>query len=151
MKIKNIERIIRIYLLIGTLYFFGEALIHIFSLRLVDIQTAWPREAVVYSRWMTGFYGGLALFIASLLFVIRQNIQQYKHILYCIAVYAALHASFLLYAAATVDFDTIYSNFPSLSFWIPLYNSFLIIEAVLLYAYTIIIICWYTKTKKSSQ
>lgn len=142
-KSQNIlNKILRGYLIFGSIYMLTEALIHFSNLRLLDSISMWSDSALAYSVLMTKLYASFALFFAILLFFIQKDMRKYELIIKILAVFSLLHTVVLIYLSLTENFYTSFGNLTSLSFWIPEYNLFLIFEAVLLFSFSILVFFW---------
>lgn len=143
---KNLLTLIRALLIFGSLYLFIEGIIHLFALRLISVTSIWPQSAILYASWMGRFYGSFTVLVAILLFYIQRDVTKFRTILTITAIFAVFHAFMLVFGAATEPFDAVYRQYPSLSFWIPFYNIFIIIEAIILFLYAIVIFVWRRNT-----
>lgn len=139
---KKLTKLVRLYLILGALYMLNEGVIHISNIRLTDIASIWPPSAITYASWMSIFYGSFSIFLSALFFVIQKGLEKYKQIIKLLAVFALFHGSILLFGSLTVNFNEIYQASPSLSFWLPSYHLFLLVEVALLFSFSLLVYFW---------
>ncbi|OGE32543.1 hypothetical protein A3C59_01580 [Candidatus Daviesbacteria bacterium RIFCSPHIGHO2_02_FULL_36_13] len=138
----HLKKFVRGYLLFGSLYMFVEAIIHFSNIKLSSVSTNWPKEALTFSSLMSSFYGSTTLFLAAIQLLVQTNIEKFKKIIQLLAFYAGFHGILLIFISATNEVDSIYNNYPSLLFWIPFYNYYLLFEAGLLLLFALLIYFW---------
>lgn len=136
------EKIIRAYLIFAGFYMLGEALVHFSGVKLTNVDTLWPQEAVTFSSWISILYGSTTLFMSLLLFSIQGSVVENKKIIKVLAFYALFHGILVTYASLTIRFDEIFHSLSSLSFWLPTYNGYLLLESLLLYGFALFIYLW---------
>lgn len=140
-------KILRGYLIFGGVYMLVESFVHFFNFKLLDVQTMWSNQALVYSGFIGALYGSLSLFVAMILFFAQKNLQQNQSLIKLLAVFSLLHAIFLFYSSFSTNFDQFFIGAVSLKFWLPNYNFYLLFEAMLLFSFTFIVFRW-SKEKK---
>ncbi len=138
----NLTKLVRVYMIFGSVYLGLESLIHFSNLRLLDIYSTWPKEVATFSSWMSIFYASLAAFLSILLLVLQSDLEKNRATIKLVSLYGIFHGSLLIFASFTVSFDQIYTLHPSLGFWLPSYNSFIFVEAVLLYVFAALVYLW---------
>lgn len=141
----TMEKIIRAYLIFGGFYMLGEALVHFSNIKLADVSTIWSKDALTFSSWISTLYGSTTLFMSLLLFSIQGKVEENKKIVKVLAFYALFHGVLVTYASLTIRFDEIFHNLSSLSFWLPTYNGYLLLESLLLFGFAFLVYLWLRK------
>lgn len=141
----NLEKILKSYLLFGGVYMIFESLIHLSQIRLVDVKSNWPDSALIYATLFNYLYGSFALFLAALVFYLQKNLVKNRNLINLLAIFAFLHASLVVFLSLNFNFDLSFAQFNSLRFWIPIYNFYLLFEAILLYFFCLLVYLWNKK------
>lgn len=136
------SKIVRGYLIFGSVYMFIESVIHFFNFRLADVKTIWPTSALTYAASMNTYYALLALFVSLLLFYLQTDLKKNKPLVKLMAIFALFHAAVLTLTSATINFDAVYQHLPSLGFWMPSYNGYLFIEIFMLLTFVAVVYFW---------
>lgn len=144
----KIENILKIYLLFGGFYFITEAIIHISNIKLISVESFWPKSAYLYARLINQLYGLSALFISGLSLIALTDIYKYKKTIIFAAFWALIHGLYLIYISLSEDFVKTFSETPSLNLWSDFYNIFLGLEAAMLIGYTSVVYLWVSKGSK---
>lgn len=139
---KNLPKLVRAYLIFGAFYMLVESLVHFSNVKLLSVNSIWPKTAVTFTAFMSILYASTALFLSAFLLILQTNIQKYQQLIRFIALYALFHGGLMLVASFNSPFDQIYKGLPSLALWIPYYNFYLIFEAMLLFGFTILVYFW---------
>ena len=123
-------------------FLFCNALVYLFALRLIDVNNVWPAEAVTYARWMGYYYASFVIIMVCILLIVQKNIYHFKKLIFVSGIFAFFHGLLLLYASVSENFDSVYNSHPSLMVWMPSYDSFLLLEAVIAIVYAALILLW---------
>lgn len=132
-------KIIRYFIILGSLYLLIDSLLHMAGLRLSDVNNLWPNSSLVYGLFMTQLYGLVTFFIAILFFEIQKNIYLYRKVIILSAFYTLLHGLFLFWNSFMINFNSLYHDTPSIIVWIPDYNLLIKLEASLLIFYSLVV------------
>lgn len=143
------EKILRIYLQITSLYLLGDGLVHVFDIKLINVLD-WPQAPLVYSRFIGHLYGLFASLAALLGVEASRNLKKYKNFLYIVSVWLLVYGVHLIYISLTTDFQSLFKNTPSIFVWIPFYNAYLIFEALLCFIFAILVFLWRRSIKKTT-
>lgn len=138
----NLNKIVRAYLIFGGIYMLAEALIHFSGVKLTDVGILWSKDSLTFSSWVSTLYGSTTLFLSMLLLYIQHNVHENKKIIKVLAFYALFHGVLVTYASLTIRFDEIFQDLSSLSFWLPSYNVYLLLEALLLFVFALLVYLW---------
>ncbi|MEK7120545.1 MAG: hypothetical protein AAB840_00450 [Patescibacteria group bacterium] len=136
------RKILRGFLIFGGIFLFFEALLHFSNVKLIDVGRTWPDSAKSFASFMSQLYGSFALLVGILAFLLQVNIEKYKVLILATGVWAFLHGLFLLLLSLSQNFLEKFSGLPSLYIWSDFYNQYLLIEALLLFTYSVIVYIW---------
>lgn len=140
----TIEKILKWYLMFAGIYLSIDGIIHILDIKLID-AAIWPQSALMYSKFIGNLYGEFAVLVGLLGIETSRNLEKYRNFLYIFAVWSLTYAFYLLYHALTINFVDVFSQAPSIYFWMPFYNNYLFFEAGLLFILSILILLWAKK------
>lgn len=142
---KNIEKILRVILIFGCLYFLFEAILYLFNVRLLDVGTNWPESAKVYAKLVNEVLGSFEILISVLCFEVQTDLKKYSRLIKMSGIWSLIHAAILVILVLNNDFVSIFIGRPSLYVWVPFYNQYVIFEAGLLVFYSLIVYVWSRK------
>lgn len=145
---KNIEKILRGFLIFGFLYFLFEAILYLFNIRTIDVGINWPESAKVYARLISQVLGSFELLISVLCFELQRDIKKYARLIKISGFWALLHAVELIMLTLTNNFTKVFSGMPSLYVWADFYNQYIFFEAGLLLFYAAVVMFWSHKDGK---
>lgn len=134
----NIKIILKRYLLAASIYLILDGLVHVFDIKLVNVNV-WPESSLTYSKFIGNLYGGFAILAGLFGIEVQRDLRKYKNILYITAVWSLVYGAYLIYSGLTIPFVEIFSLIPSLYFWMPFYNLYLVFEAGLLFTLSILV------------
>lgn len=135
---RNLGKIIRVYLIVGSVYLVIDSLIHLFDLRLTDVASSWPQDALEYSSLVNHIYASFVLLTAALAFEMQRDLKKYRSLLSISGVWALVHGLILLYESSRIDLVRYFDTSPSLAFWLPFYNYYLWGESMILIGFFIL-------------
>lgn len=141
----NLSRVLKTVLLFWSVYSFIEACLYLSNIRLTDVSTNWPSQALAYSKLMGPILGSTFLLISVVAFAASRNLDKYKDFIKISAVWAIFHGGLLIYLAIKQDNAGIFTPALSLHAWIPFYNQYLILEGLVLFFYSSLIFLWMKK------
>ncbi|MBI2334494.1 hypothetical protein HYU96_01715 [Candidatus Daviesbacteria bacterium] len=133
------EKLFRIFLIFLAVYLIGDGLIHLFNIRLLSVSSFWPVSAISYAVLMNSIYASFVLLAATLILVAQANLKKYRELILASAIWAIFHGILLLFLNSTQNFAQDFSDYPSLSVWLPFYNHYLFFEAILAFIYAIVV------------
>ncbi len=128
LKIKNL---LKWYLFITSIYLLCDGLIHVFDLKLINV-TNWPEAPFVYSQYMGRLYGLFVVLAALFGIEASRNLEKYRNLLYICGIWGVVYSVFLIYNGLKINFVEVFMLTPSIYFWLPFYNVYIIGEAVIL-------------------
>lgn len=140
---KKIQNLLKSFLVLGAIYLLADGLIHFFDIKLRDVSGNWPASALVYARLLDKISGIFMLLIATVMFVIHQDPEKYRPIVYLSAVWTFFLGLTFIYLSVSTDYSHIFNLLPSLSFWIPFYREYLLLESGVLIFYSTIVYLWF--------
>ena len=139
---KNIEKILRGFLIFGGAYFIFDGLLHFFNIKISSANSAWPQSAISYAGLLNSIYASFIFLAAAIAFVIQKDLKKYKAVLVVSSVWAIIHGSVLLFLVWTQNYQQIFKDLPSLLVWLPFYNQLVLIEGGVLIIYSGIVYLW---------
>ena len=145
---KRIEKVLQIALFLTATYLFLDAAIHFFDIKLFDVQNTWPVSAVSYVRLLDKISGSFILLSVIIALVICRNLDKYRTIVYFTAIWFLFLGAVLIYLGLSTDYSRDFSLFSSLSFWLPFYRQYLILEGGWLVLYSVVVYLWF-RTRKA--
>lgn len=125
----------------ASIYLILDGLIHVFDVKLID-ATGWPQPEIVYAKFIGNLYGAFAILAGLFGIEASRNLEKYRNFLYIAAVWSLGYALYLIHTSLTIDFADIFSESPSIYFWMPFYNYYLLFEAGLLLILSVLIFHW---------
>ncbi|MDD5147578.1 MAG: hypothetical protein PHV63_03490 [Candidatus Daviesbacteria bacterium] len=140
---KRIQNILRSFLVLGAIYLLADAFIHFFDIKLVDVNNNWPASAIVYARLLDKISGAFMLLIAIIVFVIHKDLEKYRLVVYLSAIWTFFLGLTFIYLNMSTDYSRIFNFLPSLSFWMPFYREYLLLESGALIFYSAIVYLWF--------
>lgn len=143
----QMQRLIRLILFFLALYLIGDGVIHLFNIRLNSVVGIWSNSAISYATLLNAIYASFVFLAAILILVVQFSLKKYKNLILASSIWALFHGLLLIYLTSTQNFLSNFSNLPSLYFWMPFYNQYLLFEAFLSFAYAILIFIWSKKVK----
>jgi hypothetical protein len=143
----KVKSLLRIYLIFGAVYLLCDSLIHLFNLRLADVGGRWSQDALAYAWLLNQIYASFVILVASLALVIQTNLEKYKLFVRVSGIWSLFHSILLIFAGRNLDLGSFYTTTPSLTFWLPFYNQYLYLEALLLLGYFILSTIYLYKQK----
>lgn len=139
---KNIEKILRSFLIFGMVYLLFDALLHFFGIKLLSVFGVWPESAVSYSSLINRLYASFVILAAMIAYVVQKDVKKYKALVIGSAVWAAFHGLVLLYLVWTQNYQQFFKSLPSLLVWLPFYKEYLTFNAIALLAYSGVVYIW---------
>lgn len=127
----SIKTVLKYYLLLTSIYLILDGIVHVLGIKLTGIIT-WPEPALIYSKFITNLYGGFVILAGLFGIETARNLSKYRNFLLIGAVWSLIYAAFLVYSSITIDFVELFTLTPSIYFWIPFYNFYIITEAGLM-------------------
>jgi uncharacterized membrane protein YvlD (DUF360 family) len=143
------EILIKRLLTIGFFYLLVDALIHLLNIRLIDVESVWPANAVVFSGFLSQIYASFVLLVSFLIWEIRKDINKYKNILTILGFWAVGHGVYLL-IRTTNNLPESFGHIPSLMVWSPFYSFITAFEGGMLIFFGTIVILWRFKYGKNN-
>lgn len=140
---KKIQKVLQIALFLSAIYFFLDASIHFFDVKLFDVRNSWPVSAVAYARLLDKISGTLILLPVIIALIIYRDLEKYKTIVYLSGVWALLLSTTFIYLGLSTDYSRVFGSFFSLSVWLPFYREYLFIEAGCLIFYSVLVYLWF--------
>ena len=123
-----------------------DALVHLFDIKLIDVQNSWSGLSLVYGQFIDHLYASFAILASILAIIASQNLDKYKTLIKISGFWALFHGLLLIYTSLTVNFN-IFKDTPSVFVWMPFYNSYLILEGIFLIGLSLVIYLWAKKHK----
>lgn len=139
---KNIQKILRGILIFGFFYLIFDTVLYFSNIRLSNVFSVWPESAVSYATLVNKAFGSFTFLTALIVFELQRNLSKYRNLVMLVAVWAFLHGVILLYLSLSNDYLKIFANSPSLYVWFPFYDQYLILEAVLLFVFSLVVFIW---------
>lgn len=137
-------------MIFGAIYLVGDALVHLFDLRLTDVAGKWDQPAIIFSRFMSILYASFVLAVALVVFELQKDLAKYQQLIKLSAIWALFHGLLLLYLSFQYNFPEKFQNTPSIYLDLPFYNYYLLFEASLLFSFSLVVF-WYFKTPPSKK
>lgn len=141
------EKLLKVYLIITSLYLLGDGLVHVFDIKLINALD-WPQSPVIYSSFIGHLFGFFVILSALLGLEASRDLKKYKNFLYIVAIWLLFYGAHLIYISLTTDFQGLFKNNPSIFVWMPFYNAYLIFEAVLAFVFSLLVFLWWRSEKK---
>lgn len=142
---KNIEKILRGFLIFGFFYFLFEAILYLSNIRLTDVDASWPASAKGYTKLISQVLGSFELLLSFVCFELQKDIKKYSRLIKLSGVWTLVHGGVLISLSATNNFTGIFAPMSSLYVWAPFYNQYVLFEAGILIFYSLIVILWSRK------
>lgn len=142
---KNFDRLTKLlrgFLIFGSLFMLVEALVYFLNLKLFDIYKVWPSSAITYSTWTSYYFASMALFLSALLYMVQKDLIKYINIIKLLTTGTALYGTLFWFGVFFTNFDNVYQGISSLSLWLPSYKLLLAVEATLLYVFSLCSFIW---------
>jgi len=140
---RMIHSLLKGFLLFGAIYLFFDSLIHFFDIKLLDVNNTWPLSAIAYAHLLDKVSGAFSLLIAIIAFVLHKNLEEYRVIVYCSAVWTLFLGFTFIFLGLSTDYSRAFDFIPSLSFWLPFYRQYLFLEAGALIFYSMVVFLWF--------
>ena len=80
--------------------------VHLFILRLKDVDGVWPNSALAFSRFLSQIYGSFTLLTALIILEISRKVREYKDFLFILGLWSLFHGIILLYLLVKGFFDS---------------------------------------------
>jgi hypothetical protein len=142
----KIEQILKWYLRVTSIYLILDGLSHVLDFKLTDAGT-WPAYALLYSQQMNHLFGAFAILSGLFGVEASRDLRKYRNFLHLTAIWILGYGAYLLYSGLVIDFRQIFKDYPSVYVWMPFYNFYLIFEAGLCFALSILIYLFKKQTK----
>lgn len=133
----SLERI----LLLGSIYLAGEALVHLFGIKLINNPFQWGESAITNVNSYMQLWGVGALFFTLMLNHARKHYQRDAFILHYLS-WVSIVLSLCLWQMSKI----VSNDMTSLQMWLPQYSLWVKLEALLLICFSLFI--WYGFRKK---
>lgn len=140
---RKVQFVLKVMLLFGAIYLFIDGLIHFFDIKLLDIGNSWPASALVYAHLLDKVAGVFIFFMAAAAFIFYRNLNKYRELIYLSAGLALFLGLTFIYLGISIDYANAFLGASSLSFWLPFYGQYLILEAAVLLFYSIVVFMWF--------
>lgn len=137
------QSLLKGFLFFGAIYLFFDSLIHFFDIKLLDVKNAWPLSAIEYARLLDKISGAFFLLIAIVAFVLYKNLEKYRIIVYCSAVWTLFLGLTFIFLGLSTNYSRAFEFISSLSFWLPFYRQYLFLEAGALILYSVVVFLWF--------
>lgn len=142
----SLEKFLKSFLTFGVIYFIFDGLLHFLGIKLASVNN-WPESAKAYANLINVLYGSFIFLAAGIIFVIQQDLQKYKNIIFLSAIWSLFHGVALLYLVWSNDYQNIFKNHDSLLVWLPFYREYLTLNSALLFIYSISVYFWMNSLK----
>lgn len=142
---KKIGLILRIYLILGSIYLLADALVHLFDLRLIDLIGHWDQSALEYSSFLEHLYASFAILAVIFSLIIQSDLKKYRTLLKFSGGWSILYGLLLVFESYRINL-TQFTFAPSLTLWLPFYNQLLWVEAVILIGYGVLCVVYLKRT-----
>ena len=139
---KNIEKILRGFLIFGAGYFIFDALLHLSNIKLLSPEGVWPASAISYAHLLNYIYASFVILASLVAIVIQQDLKKYKTIVTASGIWTFFHGIVLLYLVWSKNLAEIFKDLPSLQIWLPFYGQYLIFNAILLFIFSAVTYLW---------
>jgi hypothetical protein len=120
----------------------AESVLHASGMRLTSVQGIWSPAAVKYAGFLETLYASFALFVGLLALEAQRSLAGYRRFLYATGAWSCLHGLLLAELAFSPDLLLALDEFPSLHVWIPGYREYLVLEAVVLWSFSLLVLAW---------
>ncbi len=134
----KIQKILKWYLLVTSIYLIADGLGHIFDIKLMDAGD-WSVPALTYARLINHLFGTFAILAGLFGIEASRDLNKYRNFLYIAGVWSLGYGAYLVYLGLGVDFAGIFAGSPSVYAWMPFYNFYLIFEGGLLFTLSALI------------
>lgn len=134
----SLGRLLRGFLLFGSIYLAVDGLVHITGIRLFDVRRLWAQDALSYAALLNHIYASFVFLAAAIAFEIQRDVKKYRNLIRISGIWALLQGLLLFYLSFNFDFALAFNFSPSLAVWLPFYNYYLWVEAMLLIGYAIL-------------
>lgn len=138
---KDLNKMIRGFLILGGFYFVTDALVHLFNIKLLSVND-WNSQALVFSKFVSQLFGSAGLLIALLCFEVQRDLGKYQRIITLSAFWAFFYGLFLITSSLQINFVQEFRGMPSVYVWMEYYNFYLILEGLLLLTFSITVFFW---------
>jgi hypothetical protein len=145
----SLKKIIKILLMVGSIYLSCDALIHLFNVRLADAVPLWPSSAIRFAGFISQIYASFVLLVAVLIWEIQKDLIKYRNLATICGVWALLHGGFLGQQTLNGLADS-FEKIPSLLVWTAYYPMITLFESILLIIFGTIVILWRFKNAKNN-
>jgi hypothetical protein len=130
---KKYHSILKIFIQISIFYLIVEGLVHLSGIRTISLDKIIQKEIVIYIEMVTRMWGGAALFLAWIMWLILNNIEKYQKILIGSGVMAIIAGISLV----PVILATFESTLPlaSMYLWMPFYSKVNFLKVIYVFSY----------------
>lgn len=138
----KIEKVLKVFLNVLAVYLILDGGVHLLNIRLQSVANIWLPSALSYATLLNAIYASFVFLTAGLMLGVQNSLNKYKNLIFISSFWAIFHGLLLIYLTSTQNFMHNFSGNPSLYVWMPFYNQYLLIEAVLSFVYAILVFIW---------
>lgn len=138
-----LEKILRVLLIFGSVYFSVDGLIHIFNIKLISVTNSWPQSAIAYAILLDSIYASFIFLAAAIALFLQNDLKKNKTLIFVSSLWAIWHGFLLIFLSFSLEFVKTAYSFPSLYIWLPFYDQYLLFEASLLLFYAALALFWF--------
>jgi uncharacterized membrane protein YozB (DUF420 family) len=136
------DKQLRFFIIVLGIYLIGDGLIHLLNIKLGSVKGIWPQSAFSYAILLNSIYASFVFLVSSLILIAQKDLKKYKSLILVSSVWSVFHGGLLIYLSVTQNFMVSFYNLPSLYVWMSFYDKYLIFEALLAFAYALLVFLW---------
>lgn len=141
----KVEKILKSFFIFGGIYFIFDALLHLLGIKLFSVTNIWPQSALSYSKLMNQIYASFVILAAVISFVIQKDLKKYQTLILVSGIWAFFHGIILFSLVSWGNYQEVFKELPSLQVWLPFYGPYLILNSVLLFIFSGLVIIWFRR------
>lgn len=139
---KSVDKILKGFLIFGGAYFIFDGLLHLIGIKLISVINLWPESALSYAKLINQLYASFIILAGIMALFLQQDLKKYKDLITVSAAWATFHGIILLSLIFTARFGSTFQELDSLRVWLPFYEQYLLLNAVLLFTFSGLVFMW---------
>lgn len=141
------EKILKVYLIFGGVYFIFDGLLHLSGIKLASVVNSWPRSALVYAKLVNYLYASFIILSGTMALFLQSDLKKYHSLVVISGIWAFFHGVILLFLITTAGYGQIFKGFDSLLVYLPFYEGYLTLNALLLFSFSMLVYFWRRKKR----
>lgn len=141
----DMEKILKVYLIFGGLYFIFDGLLHLSNIKLASVIGIWPQSALIYAKLVSILYASFIILSGVMALFLQSDLKKYKPLVVISSIWALFHGAILLFLITTEGYGQIFEGFDSLLVYLPFYEGYLTLNALLLFSFSGLVYLWWRK------